>query len=205
MDYESHLELPRHVVILPIIHNDDSDELLAFCKNIENNLKTITYHGESLRVTIDKRPLRGGEKAWSWVKKGAPIRLEIGRKELEQKSVFMGRRDLGYKEKTSLSVETLYTNITDLLDEIQLSYKTQAEHFQKNNLHTVTDEASLYECFKNHIGFVAGFWYEDKDIEAKLKKDLSVTIRCFPLEHTDTGPCIFSGKPGRWTIFAKAY
>ena len=117
----------------------------------------------------------------------------------------MGRRDLGYKEKTSLSVETLYTNITDLLDEIQLSYKTQAKHFQKNNLHTVTDEATLYEYFKNHVGFVAGFWHEDKDIEAKLKKDLSVTIRCFPLEHTDTGPCIFSGKPGRWTIFAKAY
>ncbi|MEE2770164.1 MAG: proline--tRNA ligase [Pseudomonadota bacterium] len=196
---------PKHVVILPIMHNDDTDELLAFCQSIEKNLKQITYHGEPIRVVIDKRPLRGGEKAWSWVKKGAPIRLEIGRKELEQKSVFMGRRDLGYKEKTTLSVDTLYGSIESLLDDIQLNYKKQAEDFHKNNIRTVTDEASLYDCFKNNSGFVAGFWHEDKAIETQLKKDLSVTVRCFPLDNKETGPCIFSGKTGRWTIFAKAY
>lgn len=197
---------PKHVVLMPIIHKDaDSSALIDYCHTIQENLQKILYHGHPLRVTIDKRPLRGGEKAWSWVKKGAPIRLEIGPKELDAQTVFMGRRDMNYKEKSSLTTETLYNQVADILDEIQANYKNQAEQFIKEHTQTVESASELYEFFKSNIGFAAGYWHEDAAIEAQLKKDLSVTVRCFPEDHTQTGTCIFSGKTGRWTIFAKSY
>lgn len=198
---------PSQIIIMPVSHKDtDEKALFAYCQTIADALRAITFNHEPIRVKIDKRPLRGGEKAWHWVKKGAPIRLEIGAKELANKTVYMGRRDQGYKDKMALPLNDFYTKASNILTEIQDRYYQEALERQQAMTTTIDNLDDFYAFFKKQTGFVAGYWVEDEALEAKIKQDLGVTVRCFPLDHHDKGPCLMTQKPGgRWTVFAKAY
>ncbi len=199
---------PSHVVLLPIIHKEeDRQTILAYCQQLADELKQMTYHDRRLKIEIDTRDLTGGEKAWSWVKKGIPIRLEIGIKECNANTVFMGRRDKAYKDRQSISRQELISNVTKELDELQSNLLQRARVFQKNNLRIIEHKDDFYEFMKNDGGFALAHWNGCAEIEAKLKQDLNVTIRCIPLENENgAGKCIFSGdKSVQQVVFAKAY
>jgi prolyl-tRNA synthetase len=75
-----------------------------------------------------------------------------------------------------------------------------------NNLSKLS-EADFYDFFKNEGGFASVHWNGDPAIEAKIKNDLNITIRCIPLlENPIAGKCIFTGEPSQQrVIFAKSY
>lgn len=198
---------PAHVVILPIIHSEeDRPSILSYCEKLASDLKKIKYHGRDLGVEFDTRDLPGGEKAWSWVKKGIPIRLEIGKKEAAADSVFMGRRDKEYKDKKMLPYSEFIKTVIAELDDIQAHLYMRAKAFQKQNIVTMTDANDLNTFFKEDGGFALAHWNGDPAIEEKIKKDLSVTIRCIPFENNGPGKCIFTGEHSpQQVIFAKAY
>ena len=58
--------------------------------------------GSPVRVEFDDRDMRGGEKAWGWVKQGIPLRVEVGPRDMEKDSVFVARRDRAPKDKQSI-------------------------------------------------------------------------------------------------------
>lgn len=198
---------PAHVVILPIVHSEeDRNSILSYCEKLATDLKQIKYHGRNLGVEFDTRDLPGGEKAWNWVKKGIPLRLEIGKKEAEANSVFMGRRDKEYKDKKMLPYSEFIKTVVAELDDMQAQLFLRAKAFQKQNIVTMTDESDLYAFFKEDGGFALAHWNGDPAIEEKIKKDLSVTIRCIPFENNGPGKCIFTGEHSpQQVIFAKAY
>jgi prolyl-tRNA synthetase len=199
---------PTHIVILPVIHKEETRaDVLNYCETLANQLRTIRYHDKNLIVEIDMRELTGGEKAWSWVKKGVPIRLEIGNKECQADTVFLGRRDKEYKERVAQNRTEFLATVVDQLDEMQNNLLTKARDFQKQNTTLINSKEEFYEFFKNDGGFALAHWNGDADIEAKVKSDLNVTIRCIPLEENpESGVCIFSGdKSSQRVIFAKAY
>ncbi|HSW69374.1 MAG TPA: proline--tRNA ligase [Gammaproteobacteria bacterium] len=200
---------PVHVVILPVIHKEEQRaEILEHCQKIADELRHISYHGRNLSVEIDQRALPGGEKAWNSVKKGVPIRVEIGNKEREANTVFLGRRDKEYKEKQTLDVQQFLATITLQLDEIQTNLFNRARDFQKQNTQNIECEADFYEFFtESDGGFASAHWNGDPAIEAKIKQDLNVTIRCIPLvDQAEPGKCIFSGGySAQRVIFAKSY
>lgn len=200
---------PIHVVILPVIHKEEQRaDILEHCQKIADDLKNIQYGGRHLSVEIDQRQLPGGEKAWSWVKKGVPIRIEIGAKEREANSVFLGRRDKEYKDKQAQDLRQFLATVTLQLDEIQDTLFKRAQDFQRQNTQEIECEADFYEFFtESDGGFASAHWNGDPAIEAKIKKDLNVTIRCIPLvQHPEPGLCIFSGgKSPQRVIFAKSY
>jgi len=200
---------PVHVVILPVLHKEAGAEaLLAYCHDLAKGLGQLNYCGRPIQVKVDDKDGRPGDKAWSWVKKGVPVRLEIGPKELESNSVFMGRRDKTYRERVSVAKDEFVASITDILDEIQHNLLERAKTYLKESSVTLSSEKEFYDYFKgNNGGFAYAYCYDDESIEAKLKQDLSVTMRCIPLETQDQrGTCIFSGKPNAPLIlFAKAY
>ncbi len=200
---------PLHIVILPVIHKEEQrNDTLEYCQKIADELRHISYWGRNLEVEIDQRQLPGGEKAWSWVKKGVPIRIEIGSKEREANSVFVGRRDKEYKDKQAMDLRQFLATVTLQLDEIQTNLFNRARDFQKQNTMNIDCEADFYEFFtESDGGFARAHWSGDPAIEAKIKQDLNVTIRCIPLvDQLEAGNCIFSGKhsPQR-VIFAKSY
>ncbi|MEO8402422.1 MAG: proline--tRNA ligase [Gammaproteobacteria bacterium] len=200
---------PVHVVILPIIHKEEQRAaIMEYCQKIAVELRGISYFNKNIAVEIDKREMTGGEKAWSWVKKGVPIRIEIGAKECQANTVFAGRRDKEYKDRQSQDLRQFLATITIQLDEIQDGMFKRAQDFQRQNTINMECQDDFYEFFaESDGGFASAHWSGDPAIEEKIKKDLNVTIRCIPLvEQPEAGVCIFSGgKSAQRVIFAKSY
>lgn len=197
-----------HVVILPVIHKEENRaEILEYCENLASELRAKHYHHKTIAVEIDKRELTGGEKAWSWVKKGVPIRLEIGLKECQAGTVFLGRRDKEYKDRQAQNRQEFVASITQQLDDMQANLLKRAREFMQKNTVVINSKEEFYEFFKGDGGFALAHWNGDPEIEAKVKSDLNVTIRCIPIvDHPEAGTCIFSGgKSPQRVIFAKSY
>lgn len=207
---------PIHIVILPILHQEESrKDVLAFCHQLAGQLRHISYHGNLLSVYVDERDMRGGDKTWSWIKKGVPVRLEIGPRDLAEKKAILARRDQAVKMTESYSMERLIQSIAHILDDIQENLYQKALSFRNSHIQRIDDKEQFYEFFtpKNrenpeiHGGFALTHWSGEPWIEEQIKKDLSVTIRCIPLdEEQEAGKCPFSGnKSSKRVIFAKSY
>ncbi len=201
---------PTHVVILPILHKEEQKaEILSYCTTLAEDIRKLSYANRNLVVEIDQRELTGGEKAWSWVKKGVPIRIEVGMKECQNQSVFVGRRDKEYKERFSQTRDEFLSTLITQLEEMHQGMLTRAQQFQKQNTREIHSKKEFYEFFtESEGGFVLAHWNGSAAIEAQVKQDLNVTIRCIPLlDHKpEPGKCIFSGENSpQQVIFAKAY
>ncbi len=205
---------PQHVVLLPVLRDDSASQVLEYCDRVKKELEAQTYDGAPVRVTIDKRDIRGGEKTWQHVKRGVPIRAEIGPRDMESDSCFVARRDQSPKEKKGIAREEFVATIGDTLADIQSTLFNRALQLREENTCTIDslDDFNAYFTPENaekpeiHGGLAMCHWSEDPAMHEVLKK-LKVTVRCVPLEGNDEpGTCIFTGKPstGR-AVFAKAY
>jgi prolyl-tRNA synthetase len=208
---------PKHVVIIPVIPKPElEDTVLDYAKKIQDELIKLNYDSSNVRVHLDKRDLKGGEKNWQWIKKGIPLRVEVGPRDVENNSVVLYRRDKGVKEKIFLSLPELTETVPSILEEIQKNYFAEA----KANLekHTLTDISNV-EQFKAvftpknpnkpeiHGGFVRAKWCGDEEASRAILDELKVTIRCLPDNQSGTtGTCVLTGKEAKLdAIFAKAY
>jgi prolyl-tRNA synthetase len=207
---------PAHVVILPILHDDTTRvQIMEYCNSLKKALENKVYFGRPIAVELDTRDGRGGAKKWEWVKKGIPIRLEIGRKELENNSLSLGRRDQSPQNRETIGRDEFVNRVNDILEDIQKNIYQRALQFRQQHTHVINSKDEFYEFFtpKNseqpeiHGGFALAHWNGSTDIEAMVKQDLGVTIRCIPFEmETEPGTCIFTGEPSnRRVLFAKAY
>jgi prolyl-tRNA synthetase len=199
---------PSHLAILPVVHKEESrSAVLGYCHALAGKLRHLSYNGKPLSVIVDEKEMTGGEKNWAWIKKGVPLRLEIGPREVAQQTVSCARRDRPHSEKTSFSAEVFCAQVASLLDEIQTHLLEKAKAFQNERIHAIHNRKEFYEFFSSEsLGFALSFWGEDSVTEEALKKDLGVTARCIPLSETETGPCLFTGKTNaRRILFAKAY
>lgn len=204
------------IVIIPVIHKEETKkEVLGYCHALAGKLRHLNYHGYPLSVLVDERDMRGGEKAWNWIKKGAPLRVEVGPREVEAGALAILRRDRGHKESLTLTPDQLVDQALTLLDEIQNGLFEKAKAFRDAHLKKIDTKEELYTFFtpKNaeqpeiHGGFALCHWCGDPAIEERVQEDLGVTIRCIPLDDTDgPGTCPFTGKPSpQRVIFAKSY
>ncbi|OGR01052.1 MAG: proline--tRNA ligase [Deltaproteobacteria bacterium RIFOXYA12_FULL_61_11] len=205
---------PTHIVILPVLHKEETKaKVLEYCTALAEELRAVQWDGRPLQVEVDTREGRGGDKVWSWIKKGVPLRLEIGPRDMEQDAVFLGRRDLGHKERRSLKRAEFLAEVPRLLEEIQANLLARATAYREARLIRVSSEAELLEAFKGEEGeestkgrFVLANYAEDRAVEERLRRDLAVTVRCIPLGDFPRGACIFSGhKDAPTAIFARAY
>ena len=192
---------PIHVVIVPIYKNkEELDKLLETCKNIKENLEHI-----GLSVKLDDRDThKPGWKFAEYELKGVPVRIAIGPRDIENKTIEVARRDT--LEKSTINIENTTEYIKNLLDEIQLNIYNKALEFRTNN----TSEVNSYEEFKIAIekgGFIKAHWDGTSETEAKIKEETKATIRCIPLDAKDIeGKCMVTGKPSKkQVIFARAY
>lgn len=198
-----------HLVVIPIIHNEDArSAIMDYCNELSARLKKISYQGQPLRVIVDSRDMRGGEKNWGWIKKGIPLRLEVGLREVEAGKLQLARRDKPHKEMTPFSEG----EVIALLEEIQSNLLAKATHFRNQHTVEIDSKQQFYDFFtakgeEIHGGFALCHWNGDSAIEEKVKEDLNVTIRCIPLHlPPEPGKCIFTGDASpHKVIFAKAY
>lgn len=205
-----------HIVILPVIHKEETrQEVLSYCHGLAGQLRHLHYAGRALNVIVDEREMRGGDKLWSWVKKGVPIRIEIGPRDIASNQLPVTRRDRGHRDFMRQSREELLATILQQLEQIQEALFDRAKTFRDSHIRKIDTREEFYAYFtpKNaenpeiHGGFAACHWAEDSQAEDRIKKDLGVTIRCIPLDAPyEEGQCPFTGKKStRRVIYAKAY
>ncbi|MFP3998351.1 MAG: proline--tRNA ligase [Desulfobacterales bacterium] len=208
---------PAHVVLLPIVKKDaHRQDVMTYTTNLAEKLRSKNYHGSPVRVEVDDRSI-GGARNWDWIKKGVPLRVEIGPKDIEKEAVYVSRRDRDRKESFSMNRDSFADGVCDLLDEIQTSLYENALAYQ--NQHTIDiDDREEFEAFftpanpdrpEIHGGFARSHWCGKQECELAIKDRLNVTIRCIPFdrEKEQGGTCIECGAPaqkGR-VVFAKAY
>ncbi|MFZ4115457.1 MAG: proline--tRNA ligase [Chthoniobacterales bacterium] len=222
------------VVIIPFIPKEEQrTAILEKADAIALLLRTIKYAGEAVRVEIDSRDVGGSTKNWDWIKRGAPLRLEIGPRDLEAGTVALARRDRAPKEKESISMEALSERIPEILAEVQHSLWERALAFQKKQTYEIDTKEEFYNFFGSNKtpvsnnkserslskyagedetkkvdgGFALTHWNGSAEVEAKLKEELKVTIRCIPHERNPVpGICPFTGEPSaQRVLFGKAY
>jgi len=200
---------PAHVVLLPIIRKEeDRRKIMDYTNGIADLLRGKRYHGRKIVVEIDDRDI-GGARNWEWVKKGIPVRAEIGPRDMANDSVFVARRDMGTKEKKGVQREAFINTIEALLDDIQTNLFDRAKRFQKANTHEIDEAGAFYDFYREEGagGFVMAHWCGSETCEATIKQDLAVTIRCIPFDsRTEQGKCICCNKPSsRRVLYSKAY
>ncbi|MGD2186818.1 MAG: proline--tRNA ligase [Desulfobacterales bacterium] len=204
-----------HVVLLPIIREaKDRKLVMEFTDKLARELKDVSYHHRRIDVEIDDRDI-GGARGWDWIKKGIPLRVEIGPRDISENSVYVGRRDKAPDEKSAYKRDQFVAEITRILDEMQETLFQRALTFRNEHTVEIEDKKTFYEYFtpkhKNkpeiHGGFSVSGWCGSEECESQIKEDLAVTIRCIPFESEHAkGRCICCGKPSESrVVFAKAY
>jgi prolyl-tRNA synthetase len=207
---------PAQVVIMPILRKDaDRAEVLGYCDRLAAELRALTYCGQPVTVELDAREGKGGDKVWGWIKKGIPIRLEIGPRDIAADSVSLCRRDRPHRDRANVPRAELVQTLAQRLDEIQQSLLERARAFRAQHIRRIDSKEEFYQFFtpqnaekpEIHGGFALCHWSGDPAVEEKVSADLGVTIRGIPIEgEAEPGRCLFTSQPSpRRVIFAKAY
>ena len=211
---------PYQVVIVPMLRDTpEDDDLVAYCEKIAAGLRQRSAFDEPVRVLVDKKHGKPAGKRWSWVKKGAPVILEIGGRDAAGENVTMLRRDALYQDNGKLMSAALGWNefvaqAPDLMHAIQQNLHDEAQVRMNANIRddimTFEDLSKFYKTEK-YAGWVKLQWSKpggealDKIVE-KLKK-LKLTIRNSP-ENAGVadGTCFFTGEPAvEYILIGRAY
>lgn len=220
---------PTQIVILPVMPKPETRAAVLIAANdLATQLRTLIWHGAPLEVKVDDRDLGGGAKNWEWIKKGVPLRVELGPRDLESGKVAVTRRDglavAGAGDparpaaKSFLSSPEFVRLAPELLDAIQQSLFNRALIFRDAHTLVINTKEEFYDFFtpKNaakpeiHGGFALAHWNGSREVEEQIKKDLKVTIRCIPFDDLAKGPesgkCVITGEPStRRVLWAKSY
>lgn len=193
---------PIQVVIVPIYKN-------------EEQLNAISEYAGSIKTMLEKKGIsvkydnsdtqKPGFKFAQYELKGVPVRIAIGPRDLENKTVELARRDT--KEKAVYQFTDLDLKIEHLLENIQQNIYNKALSYRESNTWHADSMEKLISILDGTGGFVYAHWDGDAATEEKIKEMTKATIRCIPLNNPkEVGKCILTGKPSKErVIFSRAY
>src|SRR5213082_3245268 len=122
---------PTQIVILPITPKEETrGQVLEVCDKLASDLRLKHFADSAIEIEVDRRDLGGGVKNWEWIKKGVPIRVEIGSRDLEKNAVAVLRRGHLIKSKESMSTQEFVSHSAEVLDSIQRSLLERAKKFR---------------------------------------------------------------------------
>jgi prolyl-tRNA synthetase len=206
----------QQIVILPITPKEESRQaVLDACQNLAAGLRQQSFQGDPLRVHVDARDINGGVKKWDWIKKGVPIRIEIGPRDLESGKACVQRRDQAISEKEFTEQESLIPRAPELLQAIHLALLFRATAFRNQNITFCTRLEVFHAHWANeNPGWLYTPWAGTSEQEEELSKQHKITIRCIPIPQADlpeslkasSGKCILTGEETtRFAIWGRSY
>ena len=190
------LVAPIQVVIIPIKADDSVNKAVA---EIESAL--VKKH---VRVYVDARDtVSPGFKFNEWELKGVPVRIELGPRDLAEKSCFVVRRDDGTKTPTALA--TVANGVPVLLKTIQSDLLKRRKAELKERTRAVKKYDELVQAVAT--GFATGSWCVAVADEEQLKTEAKATVRAIPFKQPKShDACVICGKPGTCeAVFARSY
>ncbi len=208
---------PHQVILVPVVKKaEDEAAVMEYINQAAAALKNKMPFGEKIRVKIDARNKQSVDKFWEWTRKGAPIILEIGMRDVKDSNVMVKERiHLGAKHIVPL--KEFVNGVENQLENIQNAMFNKAKRFMDENMREdIKTPEELRKLFADQnkwikdgergIAFIKGKWCECEDVEEKLK-EMKITIRCIPFEQSGTkGKCLISGKDAVTdVIYARSY
>jgi prolyl-tRNA synthetase len=193
---------PLQVVIVPIYKGDEQKQ------KIDEKAHALISQLKSAGVRVkydDSENARPGWKFAEYEKKGVPVRIAMGARDLENNTVEVARRDS--REKSTISMDGLAERVIQLLSEIHQAIFDKAKAYQQEHITEVNTWHEFQEVLKTKTGFISAHWDGTAETEEKIKEETKATIRCIPLNNKEeAGNCVFSGKPSNQRVlFAQAY
>jgi prolyl-tRNA synthetase len=202
---------PLHIVIVPIVRDEDRARVLECCQGLAARLREFSYEGEALVVEVDDREgFRPGYKFAHWELRGVPLRIEIGPRDVAGGSCVIVNRLSGAKQQLAVDYATYAVDgesVITRLAEIQQGLYARSRTEVLGRIYEVDN----YEEFKRVIaggeGFVLAPWDGTIDTEARVKEETSATTRIVLGEAPKNNvKCIFSGGPAKYlAYFAASY
>ncbi|RXG27552.1 proline--tRNA ligase [Leeuwenhoekiella marinoflava] len=193
---------PIQVVIVPIYRSEEQlDSISQVARELKRELQLL---GVSVKFD-DRDTHKPGWKFNEYELKGVPLRIAIGPRDLEKRTVELARRDTLTKE--TVSKDDIVSRVQDLLVEIQKALHDKAKNFRDTHITEVETYDEFKDVLENKTGFVSAFWDGSKETEERIKTETKATIRCIPLDYKEEeGVCVYSGEPAKMRVlFAKAY
>ncbi len=190
---------PTQVVIVPIPKpNDEIDEV---ANKIMSELRA---KGISVKYDMDKKK-RPGFKFAEYELVGIPVRIGIGKRDLEKGVIEVARRDT--KEKMTIAVDGISEYVEQLLEDIQTNLFNRAKAYRDEHITKVDTMEEFKEVLETKGGFILAHWDGTTETEIKIRETTKATIRCIPLDNPlEDGKCILTGNPSKQRVlFAKAY
>ncbi len=192
---------PIQAVIVPIYKDDvQKSSVMPVVERIKGELSAFRVHVD------DRSEITPGFKFNDWEMRGVPLRIEIGPKDVEKRTVALARRDKpGKSGKAFVSQDQLSAQVEDILATIQEALYERALAFRHANTYDPEDYQQLTQALKE--GWALSWWCGSPDCEAKVKEDTKATTRCIPLEQEEgQGSCIVCSEPATQKVyFARAY
>jgi len=201
---------PWQVVIVPMLRDAPEDAaIVEYCKTLQQQLASLSALGEPVRALLDLKPAKAATKRWGWVKKGAPIIIEVGGRDVAGGNVSVIRRDRLYREDGKLDSKVVAQGeflgeVAGLLESVQSSLHAEARgRLEANIARDVTDFAGIERAFAEGVknpGWVEVQWSKPTgaalDAVGERLKALKLTIRNAPMDAaTVDGACVFTSAP----------
>ncbi|WP_432200451.1 proline--tRNA ligase [Erythrobacter sp. W53] len=213
---------PHQVVILPMLRDKPEDQaLIDYCEVLRAALAEKFALNERVRVLLDTRPGKAAAKRWDWVRKGAPVVIEVGGRDMENGVVSLLRRNAlwnvenGKPAFATPTREEAAETIPAMLEEMQTVLHAEAEVRREANITrgvaSFEEVEAFYSTDEKYPGWVEVQWSKPtgealEQVVERLKA-LKLTIRNVPVgSAVPDGACIFTGQPATERILlAKAY
>lgn len=212
---------PYQVVIIPVIKNPaDEDAVMSYIDGIRKDLSAQTPFGEKIRVKLDKRDKSSVDKFWEWTRKGAPVILEIGKRDADANNAMMRiRTHINQPNaKQIVSRQQLVSEMTTTIENIQKEMFEKAKSRLQENIRTDINTPEDFKAYfaqtnewiedgqQGKVAFVRGKWCGDPATE-ELLREMKITIRCIPFDQSNTeGVCLLTGRKASLdVIYARSY
>ncbi len=199
---------PAQVVVVPIARGEDGGAVREKAESLRLQLKDA-----GVRVRVDARDhLSPGAKFYEWERKGVPIRLEVGPKDLaKEQVVLVNRVELeGEKRKQFLPEDEAVKSLPGRLDRLQAHLLARAvQRREENTRRGAASIDELADHFEDGAGFVYTGWSGDPGVEEEVKERTKATIRCIPdpdfRSSTPPERCVGGEKAEMEVVWARAY
>jgi prolyl-tRNA synthetase len=194
---------PVPAVLVPIYRKDEERAVV-----MEAARKIAAHPG----IKIDDREGQTpGAKFFHWERRGVPVVIELGPRDVAAGQAVLKRRDTGTKQTVPL--EAVAASLETLLETMQRDvYQSAKERLRANcvlanSIGEVEDILRLVTAEKGGGKFVMAHIKDDPRCDARLK-EFKATVRCVPLadEYDGGGICIITGEPvAQRSVIAKSY
>jgi len=190
---------PTQVMIIPIPKPDD-----IINEAVDKVMALLKAKGISVKYDDDPKK-RPGFKFAEHEMHGIPVRIAIGKRDLEKNVVEVARRDT--KEKTSVPMDGIDDYIEQLLIDIQNNLFDRAKKYRDDHITKVDNFEDFKSVLAEKGGFISAHWDGTSETELKIKEMTKATVRCIPLDNLqEDGKCVLTGQPSKQRVlFAKAY